>query len=298
MPKLQIHPFSEEFREDCAALLQARHARHRAAEPLLAEPTDFAAQIPAAPGAVATRGGAVVAYLVAEVGETRAEAGLAGCAASEPDAVRDVYASLAAAWPSQHQAMIPASDAALIEPWFQLAFGSQLVTAVREATPVEEVDFGGVIRASTPDDLEVVAGLERVLWTHLSRSPSFSDLDIEGTDFDDEWSTLWEETDTYPLHSVAELDGRVVGHILMYRRPTGDLRVPEQNIDLSQAATLEDVRGAGVGLALTAHAVNWASEQGFRTITADWRAMNLEASRFWPRRGFRPTYYRMFRAVP
>jgi GNAT superfamily N-acetyltransferase len=84
----------------------------------------------------------------------------------------------------------------------------------------------------------------------------------------------------------------------MYRRPAGDLRVPEGNIDLSQAATLEDVRGAGAGLALTAYAINWAAEQGFRSITADWRAMNLEASRFWPKRGFRPTFYRMFRAVP
>jgi GNAT superfamily N-acetyltransferase len=297
MPKLQIHPFSEDFREDCAALLRDRHARHRAAEPLLGEPADFAAQIPAAPGAVATRGGTVVAYLVAEVGETRAEIGIAGCAASEPDAVRDVYASLAARWPSQHQAMIPASDAALIEPWFQLAFGSQLVTAVREATPVDDVDFGGEIRPSTPADLETVAGFERLLWAHLSRSPSFSDLDIDGTDFEAEWSTLWEEADTYPMHAVAELDGRVVGHILMYRRPA-DLRVPEGNIDLSQAATLEDVRGAGAGLALTAHAINWAAEQGYRSITADWRAMNLEASRFWPKRGFRPTFYRMFRAVP
>src|SRR4051812_39750948 len=128
MPKLQIHPFSEEFRQECGALLRDRHERHRSAEPLLAEPTDFAGLIPDAPGAVATRGGAVVAYVVAEVGDERAEVGLAGCAAAEPDAVGDVYASLAPGWPSQHQALIPASDAALIEPWFHLAFGCQLVT--------------------------------------------------------------------------------------------------------------------------------------------------------------------------
>jgi GNAT superfamily N-acetyltransferase len=298
MPKLQIRPFSEEFREECAALLADRHARHRTAEPLLPEPADFAAQIPAEPGAVATRGGSVVAYVVGEVGEARAEVGLAGCAASEPEAVRDLYTFLSSEWPSQHQALIPASDVALIEPWFQLAFGCQLTTAAREAGPVDEVDFGGLIRRSTPDDLEVVAGFERLLWTHLSRPPSFSSLDVEGTDFEEEWSTLWDEADKYPLHAVAELDGRVVGHILMYRRPTGDLRVPEHSIDLSQAATVEDVRGAGVGLALTAYAINWAHDHGFHSITVDWRTPNLEASRFWPRRGFRPTFYRLFRAVP
>src|SRR6476646_214679 len=130
MPKLEIHPFSEEFRGDAAALLADRHARHRAAEPLLAQVDDMAAQIPDGHGAVATRGGTVVAYVVAAVGEQRAEAGLAGCAASEPEAVRDVYAHLAPGWPSQHQVMIPASDDALIDPWFRLAFGCQFMTAV------------------------------------------------------------------------------------------------------------------------------------------------------------------------
>src|SRR6476469_11006536 len=118
MPKLEIHPFSEDFREPAAALLADRHARHRAAEPLLPEIDDFAAQIPAGTGAVATRGGEVVAYVIATVGEERAEIGLAGCAASEPEAVRDVYAHLAPGWPSQHQVMIPPSDDALIDPRF------------------------------------------------------------------------------------------------------------------------------------------------------------------------------------
>ena len=297
MPKLEIHPFSEEFRGEAAALLADRHARHREAEPLLAEVDDMAGQIPDGEGAVATRGGAVVAFLVAAVGEQRAEAGLAGCAASEPDAVRDVYAHLAAGWPKQHQVMIPASDDALIDPWFRLAFGCQFMTAVRDTTPAEPVAFGGELRPSTPDDLPAVAGFDRLLWTHLSASPSFSGMDVDGEDFEAEWSTLWEEPE-FPFHAIAELDGRVVGHILLYLRPTGDLRVPADNIDLAHAATLADVRGSGVGLALAAHAINWAHEQGYRSITTDWRSLNLEASRFWPRRGWRPTFYRMFRAVP
>jgi GNAT superfamily N-acetyltransferase len=236
--------------------------------------------------------------VVAGIADERAEVGLAGCAASEPEAVRDVYAQLARDWPTQHQAMIPATDDALIDAWFRVAFGCQFMTAVRDATPVPTVDFGGKIRPSTPDDLASVAAFDRLLWRHLSTSPSFSGLDVEGKDFESEWSDLWDEADEYPLHAVAELDGRVVGHVLLYRRPTGDLRVPEQSIDLAHAATLEDARGRGVGLALAAHAINWANGQGFRSITTDWRSPNLEASRFWPRRGWRPTFYRMFRAIP
>jgi GNAT superfamily N-acetyltransferase len=296
--KLQIHPFSDEFRAEAAALLRERHARHRAAEPLLADIDDFATQIPSGDGAVATRGGRVVAYVVAEIGDERAAVGLAGCAASEPEAVRDVYASLAGAWPSRHQVMIPATDAALIDPWFRLAFGCQFVTAVRESAPAEPVDFGGYIRASTPADLPAVAGFDRLLWTQLSASPSFSGLDVETKDFEAEWSDLWDETDTYPLHVVAEIDGRVVGHLLMYLRPARDLRVPDRNIDLGHAATSEDVRGRGVGLALTAYAINWAHEHGYRSVTTDWRSPNLDASRFWPRRGWRPTFLRLYRALP
>nr|MBA3844139.1 hypothetical protein [Actinomycetota bacterium] len=113
MPTLEIHPFSDDFRTEAAALLASRHRRHRAAEPLLADVDDFAAHVPAGDGAVATRGGEVVAYVIATVGDERAEVGFAGMAASEPEALRDVYAQLAAAWPRRHSVMVPASDAAL-----------------------------------------------------------------------------------------------------------------------------------------------------------------------------------------
>jgi GNAT superfamily N-acetyltransferase len=89
-----------------------------------------------------------------------------------------------------------------------------------------------------------------------------------------------------------------VGIVGLYRRPEGVLRVPTDNIDLAFAVTGDEVRGTGAGLALTAHALTWAHEQGFRSMTVDWRSVNLLSSRFWPRRGFRPQYLRLYRAVP
>jgi len=62
--------------------------------------------------------------------------------------------------------------------------------------------------------------------------------------------------------------------------------------------TVPSVRGDGTGLALSAHALNWAHEHGFRSMTTDWRTVNLLSSRFWPRRGLRPQYLRLYRAVP
>ncbi len=239
----------------------------------------------------------VVAYVIATVGAERAEVGVAGCAASEPEAVRDVYAHLAPAWPTWHQAMIPAADASLVDAWFRLAFGLQFMTAARDMSPIDAPAFGGTIRPSTPADVQATADFDRLLWTHLSRSPSFSGLDVAAQDFESEWGDLWQEPE-FPYHRLAEIDGRVVGHILLYDRPTGDLRVPEQNIDLAHAATLEDARGTGAMRALVAGAVDWAREQGYRSFTTDWRVVNLEASRYWPRQGFRPTFYRLARAVP
>ena len=297
MPKLEIHPFSDEFRAEAAALLSARHERHRRTEPLLPEIDDFAAQLPAGDGAVATRGGAAVAYLVAEVDDERAATGLAGCAAAEPEALRDLYAHLSTAWPPRHQVLVPASDAELIDPWFRLAFGCQFVTAVRETALTAVPAFGGTIRESTPDDLPDLAGLERMLAVVQNGAPSFSGLDADDVDWEAEWATHWEQ-DCYPLHIVGELGGRVVGHVLLFDRPAGDLRVPEHNVDLALAGTLEDVRGRGVGVALTAYALSFASERGFRSMTIDWRSVNLLSSRFWPRRGFRPTFLRLYRAVP
>jgi GNAT superfamily N-acetyltransferase len=266
-------------------------------EPLLPEVEDFAAHLPEGEGVVATRGGRLVAHLIGNVRGDRAEVGMAGVAASEPEALRDLYAELARDWPARHQVLVPAATTDIIDPFFSLAFGMQFVLAVRETEPAPPVDFRGTIRPGTPEDLAAAAEFDRTLSRLQADSPSFSGIDADAEDLESDWEGTWSDP-LFPLHAVAEREGRVVGHALLYRRPTGDLRVPESNIDLAHAVTAEDVRGSGVGLALTAHVLRWAHEHGYRSITADWRSVNLFSSRFWPRRGWRPTHYRLYRAVP
>ena len=298
MASLEIHPLSD-LRDEAARLLAERFARQRAAEPLLPEIEDFAAYVPDEEGVVATRGGEAVAYLAGEVKGEIATVGFGGHAASEPEELRDLFAVLAERWgAARFSVAVPASDDELIDRWFRLAFGCQFVWAVQETRPAAAVDFGGSIRPGTPDDLEAVAEFDEILWLLQARSPSFSGLTVPPRDeFREEWSTLWEEEE-FPAHFVAERDGRTIGHALLYSRPEGDLRVPSDNIDLAHVATLDDVRGEGVGLALAHHVLGWAHEQGFRSMTTDWRSVNLLSSRFWPRRGFRPQYLRLYRAVP
>ena len=316
MPAFEIEPLEDEHLDQAAKLLADRHARHRQEEPLLPEVAYFRAQLERdldherADGLVAFRRDDLVAYLIGRVepdpllGDDRAVVDFAGCAAAprRAEAIRHLYSALAARWvaagATRHIVAVPAGDDALADPWLRLAFGVQLVWGVRETAAMKPVDAGVRIRPGTPDDLDLVAMLDRALIEHQAASPSFSGAPIPDDDeLRSEWNDLWEDGGPY-THFVAERAGRPIGHVVLYRRPTGDLRVPERNIDLSHAATLPAARGSGVNLALTGHALTWAHEQGFRSMTTDWRSVNLLASRHWPRVGFRPAYYRLYRALP
>lgn len=306
---MDVVPLTDVHLDRAAKLLAERHARERAAEPCLPAVGDYLSQIERelegekAVGAAAVQGEAVLAYLVGRPDpDGVVRVGLAGCAADQPEALRDVYAFLAADWVAagwtRHALLVPASAPELIETWFRLAFGCQFMLAVRETEAVQPIDFGGLIRPSEPGDLSAIASFDKLLVDLQAGSPSFSGEDPSPLGhYERDWSDVW-DVPAY-THFVAERDGRVLGHALLYLRPPGDLRVPTQgNIDLSHAATLPEVRGSGVGLALTAFVLRWAYEHGFASMTADWRSVNLLSSRFWPKRGFRATHLRLYRAVP
>lgn len=298
MPGLEIHPLSE-LRDEAARLLAERFARQRAAEPLLHEIEDFAAHVPDEDGLVATRGGRAVAYLAGSLRDDTAWVGFAGCAASEAEALRDVFAALAPRWGvSRFQVAVPASEEPSIDAFFRLAFGCQAVWAVRETdAPVPVQVQETHVRPSTADDLDLSIELEQLLYAHQGEAPSFSGLSVPTREeLLPEHQNAWDDERTHLF--AAERDSEAVGLLLLYRRPEGDLRVPAGNIDLAFAATREASQGRGVGLALAAHAFAWAREHGFRSMTVDWRSPNLLSSRFWPKRGFRPQYFRLCRAIP
>jgi GNAT superfamily N-acetyltransferase len=307
---LELRAFGDRDVAAAAALLAERHRRHRRVEPLLPDVTDFPAQVErawradGATGSVALEDGEVVGYLIGaprvEPAGPLAWVDVAGHASSQPEVVRDLYGAAAGTWLdaglSRHMAFVPAL-VDLIDPWFRLCFGASAALAVQDTSPQPEVDAGALIRPSTPGDLEPSADFERLLWMHNARPPSFSGMPTPDLQtMVDDWRTTWDEPEY--THFVAERDDRIVGHLLLYRRPGGDLRVPANSIDLANAATDPAVRGEGVGLALFAHAMTWAHEHGFRSMITDWRMTNLLASRFWPARGFRPTFLRLYRSIP
>ena len=101
------------------------------------------------------------------------------------------------------------------------------------------------------------------------------------------------ERDGYPLHAVhlttgwlydglddawvAELDGRLVGHVAV---------TPGRH--LSRFFVAVDARGSGAGSALLAHVEAWADEQAL-ALTLDVVEHNTDAQALYEHRGWQPT---------
>ena len=307
MAGLEIVPFSDAHLDDAAALLAARHARHREAEPLLpalADPREAIEREWHMEGASGVFAGS--AYLIAAPlhvrGTTWMRVGIAGQAIEgDREPMRDVYAVAGKRWVDEglreHDVFVPSHDAELVDAWFRLSFGASAVLALRETASRAEEPFGGgvTIRLGTLEDLDEAARLDLDMTEALRRAPSFSKLPLQTqTELATEWREELDELDTL---FVAEREGRIVGLLLLYHRPP-DLRVAPDSIDLAQASTEPEARGTGVGRALTEHAIRWAHYNGHPVMTTDWRMTNLWASRFWPKRGFRPAFLRVYRSIP
>jgi ribosomal protein S18 acetylase RimI-like enzyme len=316
--RLELRPFGEEHLDAAGELLAQRHRRHRAAEPLLpARYEDSAAaraEVEAAwrregaAGAVALRDGRVVGYLVGApkddaVWGANEWVEVAGHAVEEPEDVRDLYAAVAERWVeeerSRHFVLVPATDGPLVDAWFRLGFGQQQASGIREV-PDEPWPEGA--RKAEPHDLDALVDLAPLLSRHQLDAPVFSGLPLD-LGREELRKIVEEDLASRMIGSlVAEIDGRVVGNFEV--APVEDSKMhtslerPERACYLAFAVTLPELRGSGAGLALTQACFAWAREQGYETMVTDWRVTNLHASRFWPRRGFRTSFLRLYRSIP
>jgi GNAT superfamily N-acetyltransferase len=308
--RLELRPFREDDLDGAARLLAVRHARHRAVEPLLPE-EDARAGVEAAwgrasSGAVALRAGEPVAYVLGRPAENaiwgrHVFVDRAGHAAAEPEAARDAYALAAEAWAAdgrlRHFALVPAVEAEL-DPWYRLAFGQMQLDGIRECggATAHEAPSGVVIRRGGPPDLDAIAlPLANLIWEHQALAPAFTGLTPPSpAETRADWQETLEAEDV--TYFVAEEDGRPLGHSVLYP-PDPDFGVPRGAIKLAATATPPAERGRGIGLALWEHVLAWTAEAGYASVVTDWRVPNLLASRFWPERGFRPTFHRLSRQL-
>jgi ribosomal protein S18 acetylase RimI-like enzyme len=318
MPELEIQPFSEEHLDGAAVLLRERHARHVEAEPLLAKEVDFRAEIEAllaregASGVVVIRDRRPVGYLIGtrrddDVWGPNVWVEAAGHAVDEPEILRDLYAAVAGAWVDQgrarHYALVPEHDAELVDAWFRVGFGGQHAHGIQEVPPHTDVRMppGVEIRPPSADEVEELIALDLALPEHQAQAPVFSTRPLPTReDSRKEWLETLAGDEEHIL--VGYLDGRPVAcwaYVPLERsgEHTGLARAQKAAF-LSFASTLPEARGSGIGVALTDAGFAWAAEQGYSVMVTDWRETNLLASRFWPRRGFRRTFLRLYRSIP
>ena len=314
-----FEPLAEEHLDGAAGVLAARHAATRRVEPALdpryEEPDEARAEISqllareGASGVVGLRDGEVAGYVLGvpldEIWGPNMWVEPAGHAASEPELARDLYGAAAATWVAagrtSHYAVVPATDPELVDAWFRLGFGHQHVHAIRE--PLDEpptLPEGVLVRRARREDIEALVRLELSLNEHQVLSPVFSGV---GPPSFEETLAEWDADFDDPTYTtfVAELDGLVLGSAVgcaieassMHR----SLALPRGAGFLGFAAVLSDHRGLGAGRALGETILAWANDADYPAVVTDWRMTNLLSSRTWPRLGFRPTFFRLFRAI-
>jgi predicted N-acetyltransferase YhbS len=313
----EIRAFAEEDLDVAGSLLAGRHREHRAAEQLLSEAFEDAGatreEVAAlwaqehASGAVALDEGRVIGFLLGTRRDDRMWGAnvwieAAGYAVDEPELVRDLYAFASQRWVDEgrtrHYAYVPVLDDH-VGVWFRLSFGAQHAHGITE---VDARAWPPGTRRAEHRDLEALIELTPLIWEHQALAPVFSGIELN-EDEDELRAMIAADIANDELGElVYERDGRVVAtfelvpveKVSMHR----GLAQPGHAACLGFAASLPDVRGLGAGLALTEASFAWAHQQGYATMVTDWRETNLLSSRFWPARGFRRSFLRLYRSIP
>jgi GNAT superfamily N-acetyltransferase len=315
--RLEIRAFADDDLDAAAQLLAFRHRHHRAAEPLLSERFEDAAATREevaslwaqedASGGVALRDGDVAGFLLGTRREDQnwganiwIEA--AGYAVDEAELVRDLYAFCSQSWVDEgrirHYALVPALDDQ-VGAWFRMSFGAQQAHGIKA---VDARPWPPGTRRAEPGDIEALMEIVPLIAHHHGRAPVFSGVDWD-EDADELRTMLATEIADEELGElVYERDGRVVAHFELVSAEKGSmhrsLAQPDRAALLGFAASLPDVRGSGTAVALTEAASAWSHERGYATMVTDWRETNLLSSRFWPARGFRRSFLRLYRSIP
>lgn len=320
MPAVDVRPFGADHIPAAGALLAERHRAHRRSHPLLSlrygdEPTATAEvaaafALPDASGAVATRGGEVVGFVLGApkpnpVWGPNVWVDAAGQATGEPELMRDLYASAAARWFDEGRTaqyvLVPASDGELLSAWYRLGFGQQHAHAARPVPGIPRpAPRGIVVRPALRGDIPSLARLEIELPRHRRLAPTFSAAPPPS--YPDSLAG-WEEDFDDPAYAtfVAERDGVVIGSAvgcsLELSSGNPPLSRPDRAGFLAFAAVLPHARGLGAGRALGEAVIGWTAEAGYASVVTDWRVTNLLSSRAWPRLGFVETFLRLHRHV-
>ncbi|MDF2631083.1 MAG: Acetyltransferase, family [Symbiobacteriaceae bacterium] len=319
---MKLVPFTDAYVDEAAQLLALRLQACRSAHATI--PATSAEPAPErirgllgksrAAGVAALDGARLIGYMLGNPETTPAVRGRSawthlGGQAVAPDQsaalYADMYAWLFPQWLEAgnfaHYAMVPAEDRAALDAWFSLGFGMEQVHAIVEAASGTEAapvaaEAPVQIRQATAEDLALLEPVIHLIAHHQVQAPCWAaNLPEADAERVEGWAEALADKDCTTFVAL-DPAGRAAGFAMLYPADPG-LMVPGRTIGLDVAATRPDLRGQGYGVALTRAAKAYAHEAGFTHMVTDWRSTNLLSSRFWPRQGFRPTHFRLYRQV-
>jgi len=211
--------------------------------------------------------------------------------------IQELYAAAAARWGevglrAQFIAVL-AGDRTAQRALRWIGFGHSTMDGLRDLTPIAPSP-DAVVRRAIRADAPMLAQLEGGLRAHLAASPVFLALGPARALADQRKRIA--DSDAAVL--LAEVDGRVVGHMLVgpSSKDAATIIRDAATASISGAFVLHEHRRAGVADTLLAAAVEWARERGYERMAVDFETANLLASRFWTRT-FRPVTISLARRI-
>ena len=294
---MDVRPFTRDDVPWAAELLAARGNPH----PLVA-PIDPAAEIAKLLDDGHTGYAAPGGFLLGRVDADAAWSLYAGHAARDVATYRHLYRAVGGDWVAagqrRHAIVMPEGDPVAGEAFANLAFGREHVFALARLAdqPVGNPPAHVDVRVAEGDaDFDELRPLLPILSRHLSDAPCWSPRPAsfyEGiaADYREDYD------DPKVTYTLARLDGRAVGFASWEPMPPR-LRVPDGAWALSHMAVLPEVRGRGVGQALTLAGLAFLRDRGVEVTWTDWRLTNMSAEPYWRTYGWTPYNVRYTRRV-
>ena len=228
--------------------------------------------------------------------------GLAIADTESPELYRKLYAEISKVWLENgalsHYIEVPAGYKEVVDSWLKLSFAFQQVYGIANLSKADvSIPDNLVIRQAGKNDSEELRKISNLICSYQAGSPTYAvGLPENVAHIRDGYGELPEDEDSIVL--LAYNDSKLLGfQCANTEENNSKMMIPEKSLEISVGGTIGESRGTGVGNILTKLMFNRAIEKGFKNAIADWRIASLSSSNFWPKEGFQPVAYRMFRHI-